>query len=300
MIDKKTVYKITSQIPRGKVATYGIIAKLSGTASPRAVGGLLHKNPDPKKIPCHRVVNSKGEVAENFAFGGKRGQIERLRREGVEINGGGLDLTKHLWHPNQLFLMYTGLLKKYGEPGPWPWWGQGKPHHREEIAFGAILTQNTSWRNVEKALENLKKEKVCTIRGIYKMGEADCHKLKTLIRPAGFYNQKADYLYGFCKYVVENAKSLENFFKSPVDVARERLLNLRGIGKETADTILLYVGDKPVFVIDAYTKRFVEKHKLKTNLNYDDLQNFFTKNLPQEVDFYQDFHALIVRWAKDK
>ena len=95
-------YQIVTQIPRGKVITYGELVKLSGVSNPRLVGNFLHKNPDPEKIPCHRVVNKKGETARSYAFGGRQGQIKRLLAEKVEIIGGKVNLAKYLWQPDKL------------------------------------------------------------------------------------------------------------------------------------------------------------------------------------------------------
>lgn len=299
------IYKITAFIPKGKVLTYNQLAKLAEIKNPRVVGNILHQNKDPKNIPCHRIVNSKGQVAKNFAFGGSKGQINKLLSDEVLVKNNQVDLVNHLWQPGKITILYLNLLKKYGEPGPWPWFlsslsSSGQvPATPEEIAIGAILTQNTNWKNVEKAIDNLKQERVCAIREVNKLGESDYNKLKTLIRPAGFYNQKAHYLFGFCKYIIENFRTLENFFKLPLKEAREELLKLNGIGRETADTILLYAGRKPVFVIDVYTKRFAEKHNFSGDFSYDALQQLFTKSLPIKVRLYRDYHALIVRWGKE-
>lgn len=91
------VFSVTKRIPKGKVLTYGLVAKLAGVKSPRVVGNILHKNIDPEKIPCHRVVNAAGKVAAGFAFGGARGQMEKLQKEGVVVTHGKVDLTKYLW-----------------------------------------------------------------------------------------------------------------------------------------------------------------------------------------------------------
>ena len=100
MAFKEIVYKIVSRVPRGKVLTYGQVARISGLKSPRVVGNILHKNTDPENIPCHRVVNSKGEVADNFVFGGAKGQIEKLVREGITIDNGRVDLDRYIWEPD--------------------------------------------------------------------------------------------------------------------------------------------------------------------------------------------------------
>jgi len=299
MINHELVYKITSFIPEGKVLTYAALAKIAGVKSPRVIGSLLHKNKDPRNIPCYRVVNTEGKIATNYTFGGARAQLKKLQTEEVKIIRGQVDLTKHLWRPSRVLSLYFELLRKYGEPGPWPWWGKDKPYTREEIAIGAILTQNTNWKNVEKAVENLKRGNFCSIDRIYDLGRLDLGKLRELIRSSGFYNQKAERLFKFCRFIVEGYGSLGKFFKLPTDEAREKLLAINGVGKETADTILLYAGNKPIFVIDSYTKKFVKDSKLWRKTDYDPLQKFFTENLPGETSLYQDYHALIVRWGKE-
>ena len=107
MIYKETVYKIVSLIPKGRVLTYGSLAKLSGAKSPRIVGNLLHNNTEPKRIPCHRVVNSKGEVATKYAFGGAAAQITKLQKEGVTVGDKTVDLDKYLWRPNKILYWQT-------------------------------------------------------------------------------------------------------------------------------------------------------------------------------------------------
>ena len=97
MTREDTLYKITSQIPKGKVTTYGNLARLSGIKNPRVVGNILHKNTDSEKIPCHRVVNSKGKVAQSFAFGGSEGQIQKLKSESVQVVNGKVFLPKYFW-----------------------------------------------------------------------------------------------------------------------------------------------------------------------------------------------------------
>jgi len=97
MTNKEIIYKITSKIPKGKVITYGQVAKLAGIKSPRVVGNILHKNTDPEKIPCHRVVNSKGKIAKNYAFGDAKGQIEKLVVDGISVDEGRVNLSKYLW-----------------------------------------------------------------------------------------------------------------------------------------------------------------------------------------------------------
>jgi endonuclease-3 related protein len=298
---KELVFEITRFIPKGKVATYGQVAQLACLKNPRVVGNFLHQNKDPKKISCHRVVSAAGKLAETFAFGGLKVQAKRLENERVNVvNGKVINLQEFLWQPTRALKLYFQLIKTYGPPGPWPWYGKQKPHTPEEIAIGAILTQNVAWRNVEYSLDNLRKEKVLGVKKIYKLGLKNPTKLKKLIKPAGFYNQKAKRLFGFCQFIVEKYHTLDNFLKNPLALARRQLLDLWGIGEETSDTILLYSGNKPIFVIDAYTKRFVKKYRLTKRQTYHNLQSYFTEKLPQDVSLYQNYHALIIKWGKTK
>lgn len=160
------------------------------------------------------------------------------------------------------------------------------------------MTQRTNWQNVEKALRNLKKAKILSIKGIYYLGKRNKKSLENLIRPSGFYKQKAKRIYQFCEFIVKNYGSLEKFFRQDIEICREQLLKLHGIGPETADSILLYSGHKPIFVIDEYTRRLVKKKKIADEFSYSGLQQLFQRNLPRNVRIYQDFHALIVLEGK--
>ena len=186
--------------------------------------------------------------------------------------------------------LYRLLYEHYGPQG---WWPVDREYHRkngsdprEEIVIGAILTQNTNWKNVAKALENLKKNSLLSFRAII---DLPLQSLEELIRPSGYYRQKARRLKEVCKAL------------SPVDkvtsISREDLLSIRGIGPETADAILLYAGNRPFFVIDAYTARIMERVFGMTG-SYEELRSYFEDNLPREVQLYKEFHALLDRHAK--
>jgi endonuclease-3 related protein len=190
--------------------------------------------------------------------------------------------------------LYQELKKKYGLPyGQWVLWckKQKNNQEREEVIIGAILTQRTNWRNVELAIKNLNQAKIKSLKDIYGRGPK---KLESLIKPSGFYKTKAQYLFNLTKFIIENYGGLEKMKKEKTEVLREKLLKLKGIGPETADSILLYALDKPIFVIDEYTRRLVKKRKLAKNLSYTSLQKLFEKNLRKDFKLYQDFHALIV------
>lgn len=190
--------------------------------------------------------------------------------------------------------LYNDLKRKYGKPGgQWSLWCK-RPKtksEKEEVVIEAILTQRANWKNVELALNNLKKAKINSLRDVYNLSE---EKLAIFIRPSGFYRAKANYLFHLSEFIIKNYGSLEIMKKVDTEELREQLLALKGIGPETADSILLYALNKPVFVIDEYTRRLAEKKKLAKNLNYDFLQNLFEKNLKKDYRLYQDFHALII------
>jgi len=175
--------------------------------------------------------------------------------------------------------IYKILLKHYGPQNWWPIISNQNP--KVEIILGAILTQNTSWKNVEKALQNLIERNLIDFNKILNLSEEE---LKTYIRPAGFFNQKAKTLLRVAKFFVENSKK----------VSREELLKIKGIGKETADSILLYAYNQNVFVIDAYTKRlFFRLGLVEKDISYDELQDFISSNLPNNTKIYQEFYVCV-------
>ena len=175
------------------------------------------------------------------------------------------------------------------------WWPADSPF---EICVGAILTQNTSWENVELAITNLKAARVLTPKKIHALTHS---KLAQLIRPSGYFNIKAKRLRNFVDIVVEqHGASLKRFFKGDAATVRERLLAINGIGPETADSMLLYAGGHQSFVIDAYTKRIFERHDwCDANDGYDALQTLCTNSLSQKrgadkLDYWRDYHAQLV------
>lgn len=206
-------------------------------------------------------------------------------------------------------LIYDWMLKSYGPQGWWPLLsckgtnptktGSIKGYHsgdyshpknnnqRFEICIGAILTQNTSWPQVEKALLNLKGLKALTPQAIKKL---NLEKLKQAIKPSGYFNQKARKIKEFTDFYL----SLEN--RVPT---RDELLNVWGIGPETADSILLYAFNVPEFVVDAYTRRvFANLGFIDQKAKYNEIKKLFENNLPKNLKIYQEYHALIVEHAK--
>jgi endonuclease-3 related protein len=188
--------------------------------------------------------------------------------------------------------VYRRLLKEYG---PQHWWPAETPF---EVIIGAILTQSTAWTNVEKALANLKASGKLAPEALRKMPMAE---LTGLIRPCGYYNVKARRLKAIVNFLGENFDDdLDRLFENETDALRKKLLGIYGIGEETADAILLYASGKPVFVIDAYTRRIIDRMGLApTTHNYISYQMLFTKNLPADAKMFNEFHALFVRHAKE-
>jgi len=192
---------------------------------------------------------------------------------------------------NPILSLYEKLQKENKALGQWELWCRLPKSllEKEKICIGAILAQNTNWNNVEKAIRGLKEN--LTLEAILKLRRKDLEKA---IRPSGFYKQKAERLYNFSNFIIKQYNSLENFFQQELDVCRRQLLSLSGIGPETADSILLYAGEKPIFVIDEYTKRLVKKYNVSSDFSYNNLQKLFQSNLPKDLKLYQQFHALIV------
>lgn len=190
-----------------------------------------------------------------------------------------------------LLKIYNSL---YNYFGPLKWWPGDTPF---EIMMGAILTQNTSWSNVEKAINNLKKENLLEPRKLYRINQEE---LAQLIKPSGYYNIKARRLKNFVNLFVNDFEcSAEKMFSGDSEELRKKLLNVNGIGPETADSILLYAGKKPFFVVDAYTKRVFSRHELiSENAAYHQIQEFFSQNLDQDVKLFNEFHAQIVMLGK--
>ncbi len=179
--------------------------------------------------------------------------------------------------------------------GPQGWWPGETPF---EVAVGAILTQNTNWGNVAKAIAVLKGRDLLEPRALLDLPEAE---LAQLIRPAGYYNVKARRLKNFLGFLAGRyGNSLETMAEDEVERLRPALLGVKGIGPETADSILLYALHKPTFVVDAYTFRILSRHHLIDEAcSYEELQGLFMEHLPSEVPLYQEYHALLVSLGKE-
>lgn len=167
-----------------------------------------------------------------------------------------------------------------------------------EVMVGAILTQNTNWGNVEKAINNLKGAGCLTPAGLHGLS---CEELAPLIKPAGYFNIKARRLMNFLDWLFESHDGdIESLEHMGTDTLREELLSVKGIGPETADSILLYALDRDIFVVDTYTARIAVRHGLiEPDADYHELQEFFQSNLPDDIKLFNEFHALIVQAGKN-
>ncbi len=186
---------------------------------------------------------------------------------------------------------YHVLYQTYGPQNWWP------AESKFECIIGTILTQNTSWNNAEKAISNLKNCINLTIEGIDSLSH---ERLSGLIRPAGYFNIKSKRIKNFIRFLVEEfSGNIDRMFETETRDLREKLLGISGIGPETADSILLYAGEKPVFVIDSYTYRIMSRHMIiPEDSVYPEMQELFMKSLEEDSSVFNEYHALIVALAK--
>jgi len=202
------------------------------------------------------------------------------------------EIARELHMRKRLYAVYRRLFLRFGGQR---WWPARTPL---EVAVGAVLTQNTSWCNVEKAILNLRREKVLSFRALQRL---PAERLAGLIRPAGYYNIKAERLVNLLDFFGrEYGGNLRKAGNTVTADLRVKLLSVKGVGPETADSILLYAFDRPVFVVDAYTRRFMLRHGIiKGDEDYADVQKLFMQNLKCDVKLFNEYHALIVRLNKD-
>jgi len=187
--------------------------------------------------------------------------------------------------------IYEKLLKEFG---PQHWWPADT---RMEVIVGAILTQNTNWKNVEKAIRNLKQHHEISIDSLR---DISLSRLSALIRPSGYFNIKAKRLKNFINFLVlEYGGDLDSVGEDPLLILRKKFLKVNGIGPETADSILLYAFGKNIFVIDSYAKRIFSRHHIVSEEDsYERIQKVFMKSLDADAGIFNEYHALIVQLAK--
>jgi endonuclease-3 related protein len=192
---------------------------------------------------------------------------------------------------NLLMKIYWELYRAYG---PRHWWPGETPF---EVMVGAILTQNTSWRNVEKAIGNLKEKGVLNSAGIHQLKKS---QLASLIKSSGYYRIKADRLKAFVNFLFkEYGGDVKKMRREELKELRQKLLKVKGIGPETADSILLYGLKKPIFVIDAYTRRVLSRHGvISEKVSYEEIQYLFMHHLPLDERLFNEYHALLVHLGK--
>lgn len=191
----------------------------------------------------------------------------------------------------RLLSLYRHLFRYFG---PQRWW---PARSRFEVIVGAILTQNTAWINVEKAITALRAARLLNPRSIDSVPQKH---LATLIRPAGYYNMKAERLKHVTRFLLTRyGGSVRRMGRTELSELREELLGILGVGEETADSILLYAGDRPIFVVDAYTRRVLEQHGLiAANTRYGEIQRLFMTHLPTDATLFNEYHALLVAVGK--
>jgi endonuclease III related protein len=182
----------------------------------------------------------------------------------------------------------------YSALGPQNWW---PAETKLEMMVGAILTQNTSWSNVEKAIENLRNKDLLSVAGLR---DIPISLLAEYIRPAGYYNIKAGRLKNLINLIgIEYGSDINAFLSRDAHTLRSELLSVKGIGRETADSMVLYGAGLPLFVVDAYTYRILVRHGIiQEEAGYDEIQSLFMDNLHHDVELFKDFHALIVKTGK--
>jgi len=265
---QKKVWNTLLKIPYGQAVSYKDIAiKIGNPKAARSVGMANGKNPLPIIVPCHRVVGSDGSLT-GFAHG--------------------IDVKEKMLQIEKLKIVYDKLLEYYGNQY---WWPADTPY---EMMVGAILTQNTTWENVKKALQNFNGNlSVAYVRDL------PVQELAELIRPSGYYNQKAKKLKALTTWFEGYDFNIEKAKCVDLDIMRGELLNINGVGRETADCILVYALDKPSFVIDTYTKRLVHRLGIDFPKTYDELHDMFEQAIPRDLQIYNEYHGLIVKHAKN-
>ncbi len=194
--------------------------------------------------------------------------------------------------PATLRVLYVAMRRRWGPQG---WWPGDTPL---EVAVGAILTQNTSWTNVERAIARLKSARM---RSAARLGSMSDDRLAEIIRPAGYPRVKARRLKAFMSWLRRRwGGSIARWRGVPTEILRRELLAVHGVGPETADSMLLYAAGRPVFVVDAYTRRVLGRHGwLRGDESYDEVADLFTRGLPRDTRLFNEYHALVVRLAKE-
>ena len=264
---QRKVWTELGNIPYGELKTYKDIAIAVGNPkASRAIGMANNKNPIPIIIPCHRVIGANKKLV-GYAYG--------------------LELKQRLLNLESINNTFEILKNHYGNLNWWP------ADNDFEMMVGAILTQNTNWKNVEKALVNFNGRLSPEF-----IQKTPADEIAEIIRPSGYHNQKAIKLKALCCWYKNHDFSIENARSADGEKLREELLAINGVGGETADSILVYALKKPFFVIDAYTRRIFHRIGLDVPEKYDDFRLMIEDAIPKDVRNYNLYHALIVEHAK--
>lgn len=194
--------------------------------------------------------------------------------------------------------MYEAMRERFGHQGWWPSVDGSPAEEKLEICVGAILTQNTNWGNVEKALKNLIAADCISVNALHSLTHDD---LAGLIRPAGYYNIKAKRLKNFIAAVYDSfGDDIEGFLNRSAATLREELLAINGIGRETADSMMLYAAELPSFVVDTYTYRILLRHGvISPEDDYEAIKELFESSLPEDIELWNDYHAQLVAVGKN-
>lgn len=273
---QKQVWNVVSQIPYGQLYSYKQVAEQMGNPkAARAIGLANNRNPIPVIIPCHRVVGADKKLV-GYAYG-----LE-LKNELIELEKTNNTFAK--------LTNYYGDIHRSSWSGNNSWWPANSAF---EMMAGAILTQNTNWQNVEKALANLGEN----TNPQFIQGTPN-QKLAELIRPSGYHNQKAKKLKALCAWFSKYNFKIDKASAIHKDTLRKELLEVNGIGGETADCILVYALNKPSFVIDAYTRRIFSRIGIDVPNTYEAFRLLIEKFVPCNVKTYDYYHGLVVEHAK--
>lgn len=272
---QKRVWEELMNLPYGSTTTYAELAKKLGkSGAARAVGLANNRNPLPIIIPCHRVISADGSLT-GYAYG--------------------LEVKQRLLEHEKINTIFRSLAEYYGNifRSGWkkPSWWPAKSAF--EMMAGAILTQNTTWSNVERALERLPQN--FTPHFIL---NTPTDELAEMIRPSGYHNQKALKLKALCEWFRKYEFNIEKAAVEAPQKLRSELLDVKGIGPETADSILVYALEKTCFVIDTYTRRIFSRFGIHIPDNYVDFQSKIELAIPQEVEIYDLYHGYLVEHAK--
>lgn len=264
---QKKVWKELVKVPYGELNTYKDIAvKIGNPKAARAIGMANSKNPLPLIVPCHRVVGASGKLT-GFAHG--------------------LEIKEKLINFEKMTTVYDKLMKHYGYREWWP----AKTDY--EMMLGAVLTQNTTWKNVEKAIHNLGDR--LNPNSILDMKNKT---LAELIRPSGYYNQKAIKLKALTSWYEGYGFDIDSIKEKNIEELRRELLEIHGVGRETADCILTYSLEKSSFVIDTYTRRLFKRLGFIVPKDYDDFKKMIENCIERDLEVYGEYHALIVEHAR--